>query len=421
MGRLKQHKVYAAENKGDSIIVQRDYRYDQRTGHLLQIDDLKRGSTHYQYDAVEQLTSVEGLHPEKFVYDPAGNLLEASGEPCEVVDNRLLMQGDRKFEYDLRGNLSLERRGKGGQIKTHYHYNALNQLVEVVKQRGAETRGTYQYQYDPFGRRVAKQDEFGTTHFLWNGDQLLSEDRAHIHKVYVYDPGTFKPLALLQDDQIYYFKLDHLGTPQEMVDKEGELVWSVKYKAFGQTLLKYVEKVNCPFRFQGQYYDEETGLHYNRHRYYDPSVARFISQDPIGLLGGVNLYRYVPNPIGWVDPLGLTAKNDDCDTAVVAKATDLPVVKPGTPEWKNAVDSMSGLGKGKLNVRTETAADAQALLKESRGNMNRYKNYTNDSYKKGYETHNAQNPRELGAGNDLQHLKWKDGKSGGHVYYDKPN
>lgn len=97
------------------------------------------------------------------------------------------------------------------------------------------------------------------------------------------------------------------------------------------------------------------------------------------------------------------------------------MVKPGTAEWKNAVDSMSGFGKGKLNVRTETATDAQALFKEGRGSMNRYKNYTNDRYKKGYETHNEQNSRELGTGNDLQHLKWKDKQSGGHVYYDKPN
>jgi len=89
----------------------------------------------------------------------------------------------------------------------------------------------------------------------------------------------------------------------------------------------------------------------------------------------------------------------------VAKATDLPLVKPGTQEWKNAVDNLSGLGKGKLNIRTESATDAKALLKEARGNMDRRKNYTNQSYKKGYETHNTQNSRELGAGNDLQHLK----------------
>jgi RHS repeat-associated protein len=62
-----------------------------------------------------------------------------------------------------------------------------------------------------------------------------------------------------------------------------------------------------PIRFQGQYHDHETGLHYNRYRYYDPGVGRFISKDPIGYAGGLNLYAYAPNPIGWVDPLGLTS------------------------------------------------------------------------------------------------------------------
>ncbi|PWJ72511.1 UNVERIFIED_ORG: RHS repeat-associated protein [Pantoea agglomerans] len=57
---------------------------------------------------------------------------------------------------------------------------------------------------------------------------------------------------------------------------------------------------------QGQYFDAETGLHYNRFRYYDPDAGRFVSQDPIGLAGGVNLYQYAPNPLSWVDPLGLT-------------------------------------------------------------------------------------------------------------------
>jgi len=63
-------------------------------------------------------------------------------------------------------------------------------------------------------------------------------------------------------------------------------------------------------RFPGQYYDAETGLHYNRHRYYHAGVGRFVCQDPIGLIGGFNLYSYVPNPIVWTDPLGLSANNE---------------------------------------------------------------------------------------------------------------
>ena len=107
-------------------------------------------------------------------------------------------------------------------------------------------------------------------------------------------------------DSLAYFHLDHLGTPIEMTDRTGKTVWEATYQAWGE-----VETVSGslkqPFRFQGQYFDEESGLHYNRFRYYDPSSGRFVSQDPIGLEGGINLYEYVPNPVGWIDPFGLSS------------------------------------------------------------------------------------------------------------------
>jgi len=113
---------------------------------------------------------------------------------------------------------------------------------------------------------------------------------------------------MVQDDEIYHYHLDHLGTPRELTNTEGKIVWKAHYKTYGNVALKDVEDVENNIRFQGQYFDEETGLHYNRHRYYDPSVGQFTTQDPIGLLGGVNNYQYAPNPVGWVDPLGLTCK-----------------------------------------------------------------------------------------------------------------
>ncbi len=113
-----------------------------------------------------------------------------------------------------------------------------------------------------------------------------------------------------------------------------------------------------------------------------------------------------------------------CGAPTPTKASDMPVTKKGTPEWEKAKGDLKALDKGKKNVRVETAKDAKDLLTESRGNMNRYKQYSKDkgvTYKKGYETHNQQNPREINAGNDQQHIKWKDGKAGGHIYYKKPN
>jgi RHS repeat-associated protein len=137
---------------------------------------------------------------------------------------------------------------------------------------------------------------------------------------------------------ICYYQNDQIGTPRELTDEHGTIKWAATYKTWGivetefidddveETFLdgntiKRVAKQNTkpmaqasaasrddvyqPLRFQGQYFDEETGLHYNRFRYYDPDVGRFVSQDPIGLQGGDNLYEYAPSPLGWIDPFGL--------------------------------------------------------------------------------------------------------------------
>jgi len=107
-------------------------------------------------------------------------------------------------------------------------------------------------------------------------------------------------------DQAYYYYCDHLGTPLELFDEQGKVVWSAQYKAWGRVRGLRVSDIEQPLRFQGQYEDRETGLYYNRARYYDPDSGRFITRDPIRLLGGENFYRYAPNPISSIDPLGLS-------------------------------------------------------------------------------------------------------------------
>ena len=112
--------------------------------------------------------------------------------------------------------------------------------------------------------------------------------------------------------QVYHYQLDHLGTPQELTSYIGQIVWSANYRAYGNVLKLGVADVINPLRFQGQYYDEESGLHYNRHRYYNPNTGRYLTPDPIKLAGGLNSYQYVPNPTGWVDPLGLSCAEEGC-------------------------------------------------------------------------------------------------------------
>jgi RHS repeat-associated protein len=108
-----------------------------------------------------------------------------------------------------------------------------------------------------------------------------------------------------------YYHCDQIGTPQEVTDESGELAWSARYRAWGEAKEVISEAarkagITNPLRFAGQYLDRETNLHYNRHRYYDPSSGRFISKDPIGLAGGLNAYAYGGrNPVSLIDPLGL--------------------------------------------------------------------------------------------------------------------
>jgi RHS family protein len=130
--------------------------------------------------------------------------------------------------------------------------------------------------------------------------------------------GSDEPLAQVfrnnQDEEQYlaYFHNDQIGILKEMTDIHGNLLWYGEHTAWGR--LKKNERVyknaHQPFRLQNQYYDEETGLHYNLMRYYEPETERFVNQDPIGLLGGDSLYLFALNTSGWIDWLGLHSDPD---------------------------------------------------------------------------------------------------------------
>jgi len=314
-GRLQRQATFKTADTSAPSISDRSYHYNEQ-GLLSQIDDARRGSTFYHYDPLDRLAQVKGPNPENFIHDPAGNILSSQQETEEVEQvqgNRLAFHGDAHYDYDARGNRIAQKRGKAQKLVSEYRYNALNQLTNVLH-KGIHT----QYAYDPLGRRIVKANQQSHTDFLWLEDNLLSEvsqsrsaDSDHIHrtqKTYLFEPGSFKPLAFVQDGETYHYHLDHLGTPQEITNGSGEVVWAVSYKAYGNLAVAHEQQIENNLRFQGQYYDSETGLHYNRFRYYDPGAGRFINQDPIGLLGGLNNYQYVPNPVGWVDPFGLSCK-----------------------------------------------------------------------------------------------------------------
>lgn len=109
---------------------------------------------------------------------------------------------------------------------------------------------------------------------------------------------------------MYYYQNDHLGAPYKIIDNTGFVVWSAQFDSFGQAHLDSNNLIVNNLRFPGQYYDDESGLHYNWHRYYDPALGRYISSDPIGLAGGANRYGYAyQSSVIYVDVDGRLAVN----------------------------------------------------------------------------------------------------------------
>ncbi|WP_236732610.1 RHS repeat domain-containing protein, partial [Pseudomonas amygdali] len=229
-----------------------------------------------------------------------------------VKDNRLKQWANHEYKYDAWGNL-IEKVVGIVRWQT-FTYDCENRLVKTETMADTQVESTSSYQYDSLGRRVAKQSEIKgqTAHkrFLWQGLRMLREESPGQSSLYIYEPGSYAPLARVDEkegeveNKVYYFHTDQIGTPLEMTDAEGQIVWQAKYRAWGALEKLVVNEVEQNLRFQGQYFDVETGLHYNTFRYYDPEIGRFITQDPIGLLGGFNLYIYAPNSTGWIDPIG---------------------------------------------------------------------------------------------------------------------
>ena len=169
--------------------------------------------------------------------------------------------------------------------------------------------------------------------------------------------------------KIYHYHNNHLGTPQELSDDKGDIVWLSYDRAWGgsfETIYKqqFIDDWSIseaelqPIKFQGQSLDVETGLHYNRFRYYDSDVGMFISRDPIGLLGGSNVFAYAPNPVMWIDPWGLscTQPRDSKGKFLSPKEGDL---QPGKDFEKLIADKLSKNKKVELlgtqiSVRTGT-------------------------------------------------------------------
>ena len=284
-----------------------------------------QGSAQYGYNPTEQLQSMHrsgptslGQHIESLNFDPAGNLYDGYRVNGLIKHNRVHVYQDKRYRYDRFGRLSEKRIGSS-RIQ-RFEYDAEHRLIKVHQQNGA-LRQRVVFGYDPLGRRISKQvyhdDASEPSHrtlFHWQGLRLLEEVQDGRPSLYVYaDPGSYEPLARLDgkpgSEAIFYFHTNLAGLPEQLTDTDGHTVWHSEYRAWGRTRDEWHDRQaggEQNLRFQGQYLDRETGLHYNTFRFFDPDVGRFTQPDPIGLLGGDNLYLYAPNAIGWIDPLGLS-------------------------------------------------------------------------------------------------------------------
>ncbi|RYH64229.1 MAG: hypothetical protein EON54_06795 [Alcaligenaceae bacterium] len=465
------------------------YAYD-KVGELRQSRHSLRGDLGHRYDAtgrVEQTLrqpfagsppAMAAANSEDFRYDPAGNILDSQSlamlanrtqhlQEGYVRDNLVRVYEDKRYSYDGHGRLIQKLSGK--HTAQTFEWDEENRLTAVTTTRrpGTEHQSTQatRFAYDALGRRVAKQDRFGTTVFIWEGMRLIEERRGSSAISYVYEPDSYVPLARLdasgvateegglgttQDPtpqaresktiaaspltasasgqnlsapvtataandtesqywaaletqaqrqsslgtgthgptaqaplcEVYYFHTDQVGLPEELSNAQGQLVWQAQYKTWGRTVeerwearrlhgakvqgqtqgdIPQEELQEQNLRFQGQYLDRETGLHYNTFRYYDADIGRFISPDPIGLWGDTNLHTYSPNPVIWIDPWGWSCSSNAKELRG-NMAREGRVVKPGEAaghivasggskgSWAPAVKSRALLQKYKIGI-----------------------------------------------------------------------
>jgi RHS repeat-associated protein len=346
----------AGSGAGPEWLFHTQYAYDA-AGNLTQRQDSHTGTERYRYDPLGQV--IEHVDPQRklrrFFHDPAGDRLVArvkvAGESggADMAWHREGWCEGVFYRFDAAGNL-VERREEGhlervgtdnGERKTTTLYWDANQRLVRSRSRptldsAADTVETI-YGYDPLGRRVFKSAGDQCTWFGWDGDALMAEGPGEAprpwpvtppyklvgipkrqaesriwpvwqaRREYVYYPGTFVPLALVEGDASYRYHNDPNGCPTRLMRADGHVVWQARHEVWGQARV-LVGEVHNPLRLQGQYEDEETGLHYNRHRYFDAVAGQFVSLDPIGLVGGLNIYQFGPNIFNWADPLGLNAQ-----------------------------------------------------------------------------------------------------------------
>ncbi|MEW2554917.1 putative T7SS-secreted protein [Streptomyces zhihengii] len=334
-GRLVEQHVTA----GARAVTGRSYSY-RADGHLLALTDQLSGTRTFDMDPAGRVTAVHARGwTERYAYDPVGNQTsavwpsrhpggEATGERA-YTGTTITRAGRTRFEHDALGRVVLRQRTRLSHKPDtwRYEWDTENRLTAVTTPDGTRWR----YRYDPLGRRTAKQrltpdgeSVAEETRFTWDG-LTLCEQTEHRpegpHTVALtWDHRDVVPLTQTEriltadgrqeeiDRRFFAIVTDLVGAPTELIDESGDIAWRSRSTLWGATAWSRGSSAYTPLRFPGQYFDPETGLHYNCFRHYDPETGRYVSPDPLGLAPAPNPVAYVGNPLGGCDPLGLMPK-----------------------------------------------------------------------------------------------------------------
>jgi RHS repeat-associated protein len=284
----------------------REYRYDaagRNTAYLDYEFDCTGGDLWDKNHGVycnPPPTKIYHANQEYYTYDKVGNRTDLGA--VIGTGNRLLKFNGDSLVYDADGNL-IRRMQRLTDIQ-RLHWNSIGQLTSVW----TTGQDSVNFAYDAFGRRVRKWSASATSRYIWDGDDLIAEVDGAGNRVveYTYYPGVDQPHSQRRGTATSYYVQDFPGNVVGLVDGLNTLLNAYKYKPFGADDGSPTPIVGNALRYAAREFDSETGLYYIRARYYDPQLGRFISEDPIGLLGGINLYAYAWNdPINARDPSGM--------------------------------------------------------------------------------------------------------------------
>lgn len=331
----------------------RRFSYDG-AGRLHAYDDSLRGRRVFEYDPVDFLLAAtdEGRAMERYEHDANGNLLitRDGRRMTYAVGDRLTRVGADELHYDDRGSLVLTRTAIGD---ARFTYSGEGWLSSASLPDGTVAA----FRYDPLARRVSKVVNGRRTDYQWNGVHLLGETSDGDAVEYLFLPGSFFILGMTRGGRHFSFVWDQLGTPTEVLDDAGTIVWAGDYSPFGEITRLRADGVPQPFRFLGQYHDLELGWYYTRYRYYDPVTARFTCSDPLGVNAGLNLYAYAPNAVNWVDPFGLVALANVSTNGSSATCEVLSKCSWGPETMKEARKKVRTFNKAGCKVDKSTPCD----------------------------------------------------------------